>query len=607
MKIKFFIAAALAACAFSSCSDMFDTESDRLVYDPALDNKVDSMFYTLGALKGVQQAIDQYVLTNEMRGDLVTATDDASDDLHNLAAFRTTASTRYDSAYVYYRIINNCNYYIAHRDTTLITSGRYVTKNEYVEAFAIRAWAYLQLAKTYGDVPFYTEPLTNIASIEAVEQMPRKSLREISDLLLADMLKYSGTPVPSSTKTIDAGTTNAGSSKTVIYSKMMIPIDLVIGDLYLETNRYPEAAKYYATYLLNNQYVVNNYTTSAFNYPDMNALPKELRQMGTSNTHTSVSGENVTTSSWSQIFSTSSPMDIITYVPMATNKLRGTTTELPTLFGYNYYMSSDGESYNKNVSLVPSEAYSALCNAQDYYYATGTGQNSGTWEYFSAQIGDMRRYTVNTSIKYGTDPAFNVMTKYMGANIPLYRGSMVYLRFAEAINRSGYPDVAFAVLKDGLSSDRLENSLYLTEKGRQLLTETYPFLAYITRYAGNTGIHSHGSGYTSGSKTGYQFATEVGKKIDALRNNPALNITVGQDAEADTINAVEDLICDEMALELAFEGSRFGDLCRIARHKNESNPYEPGTFGSKWLANKLAFKNPAVDLTDPNNWYMPFK
>ena len=53
--------------------------------------------------------------------------------------------------------------------------------------------------------------------------------------------------------------------------------------------------------------------------------------------------------------------------------------------------------------------------------------------------------------------------------------------------------------------------------------------------------------------------------------------------KADTINAVEDLICDEMALELAFEGNRFGDLTRIARHKNRAALYG-GNYGSEWLA-----------------------
>ena len=62
-----------SAAALTACEDMFETDSDRQIFDPALDQKTDSMFYTLGILKGLQQLADQYVMTGEMRGDL-TAT-----------------------------------------------------------------------------------------------------------------------------------------------------------------------------------------------------------------------------------------------------------------------------------------------------------------------------------------------------------------------------------------------------------------------------------------------------------------------------------------------------------------------------------------------------
>jgi hypothetical protein len=82
-------------------------------------------------------------------------------------------------------------------------------------------------------------------------------------------------------------------------------------------------------------------------------------------------------------------------------------------------------------------------------------------------------------------------------------------------------------------------------------------------------------------------------------------VSVGT-TKQDTINAVEDLICDEMALESAFEGSRWFDLKRLARHKNEAALYS-ANFGGQWLARKLAFKSPVVNLEDKNNWYLPFK
>ena len=116
----------------TSCEDILETESSQLVFNPSLDQKTDSMYYTLAMLKGVQMAIDQNVLINEMRGDLTSTTEYTETALRELANFSAGANNKYDSAYVYYRIINNCNYYIAHRDTMLMTGSHKVAIPEYV-------------------------------------------------------------------------------------------------------------------------------------------------------------------------------------------------------------------------------------------------------------------------------------------------------------------------------------------------------------------------------------------------------------------------------------------------------------------------------------------
>lgn len=184
------------------------------------------MFYINGILKGVQQAIDQNVLINELRGDLLTTTKDASTDLQKLASFDYSGTNKYDSAYVYYRIINNCNYYIAHRDTTLITGSSEVAMKEYAEAKAIRAWAYLQLTHNYGKVPFYTKPLTDIAGIENAASSEKKDIYGIAAELAPDLEQYVDLPVPN-WDNFDAGTNDAGNNKTVNTAKMMIPVRLI--------------------------------------------------------------------------------------------------------------------------------------------------------------------------------------------------------------------------------------------------------------------------------------------------------------------------------------------------------------------------------------------
>jgi hypothetical protein len=103
------------------------------------------------------------------------------------------------------------------------------------------------LAKTYGKVPFYTDPIVSID--EANRELPSLDLEAIRDSLAPQMIRYSGTVVPNYGN-ISAGVLNGeGSSeeKTVQSSKIMLPIDAVLCDLYLETNEYEEAAKYIST------------------------------------------------------------------------------------------------------------------------------------------------------------------------------------------------------------------------------------------------------------------------------------------------------------------------------------------------------------------------
>ena len=151
-----------------------------------------------------------------------------------------------------------------------------------------------------------------------------------------------------------------------------------------------------------------------------------------------------------------------------------------------------------------------------------------------------------------------------------------------------------------------------------MLTGRYPFLigegASIfsgTGGARNYGIHRHGCSDASGIDgvySLYQMDTEVLRKLDEIESMFEVTSAGSEDSLAVIVNAVEDLLCDEYAMEFAFEGCRYADLMRLARHKNESSPAGYGTnFGGRWLARKLAFKNPVKNLEDEQNWYLPMK
>jgi len=651
----------------TSCSDMLETESSRQLTDPALNQKTDSVFYAYGILQAVQQLADQYYFQNEMRGELVKPTDKASTHLQALAAFRADASNKYDSVYRYYKVINNCNYYLAKRDTTLQTGGEKVVINEYAAVAAFRAWTYLQLTRQYGNVPYMTEPVTTIEQINAntapadyrtiltseAEKMEVLKARYSDAQLAAPNFGYTHSANAYTERSI--GTLNWGGSKTFRQEMCFVPFNVVLGDLYLELGQYDKAAKCYYDYLYYqiqtdpNRAGVSFYNAMSTDYSAYSPIFKNFTEWPADRDP----ANNLTSTSWQTIYSASSiPLDVITYIPMAVNYTMGQTTEIPAAFGYNYYSTSrsnavavngnylNGFNYRcpntEDIQVVPSQTYSDSARlARYYYYSDWVSTRPEHRSVKSGRYGDGRASIVAQGL--GADTTCVYTLKPSTGYIYLYRNTTVWLHLAEALNRMGYPDAAFAILKNGISKFLAENfrykivylkdkngndsvdasgnkvinelqttitdQYYLTPASYELLTTTLPFLSTANQdlFLTGMGIHEHGAGVVGNQWSPYKYNTVVGEKLDAI--NAQFNLNLQQYSKEDSINAVEDLLCDEYAMEFAFEGTRFSDLRRLALHKNQSGLYG-GNFGDLWLSRKL--ENNAANITTAN-CYLPYK
>ena len=669
-KAKYLICGICIICGSVSCSDMLESDSSRQLFDPALDQKTDSVFYAYGVMEAMQQLADQYYYQNEMRGDLVTPTDKASLHLRSLADFTAKADNKYDSVYLYYKVINNCNYYLTHRDTLLATGQRNVVINEYAAIAAFRAWTYLQLTRQYGAVPYVTEPVTTIAQINANTSPAAYQSILTGEAQMLEQLKsrYSDEQlaVPNFNQTSrSVGMLNWGSEEKFINpGKCFVPLNVVLGDIYLELGEYEKAATCYYQYLRyeglknSSNISVNYLETMSPSYSLYSPIFKNFTEWPADFNTT---GKNTATyngvPSWVNSFRhASSPGDVISYIPMAVNYTMGNTTDIPASFGYNYYGTERSNAVDvddpmrsvfncpksASIQIAPSQAYCDSARRSQYYYFTEQVKVAPfNWIVKSEPLGDARASLICQG--NGADSAYVYTYKPSTAYVLLYRNATVWLHLAEAINRMGYPDAAFAVLKNGIQTDlqsyrylevylkdvagndsidpatgqkvldlvqsHIDDKYYITPASYDLLTTKLPFLSAegstIFKNGASksfVGIHLHGAGpAVDDLYSTYRFSTVVGAKLADINSKFKLGLTAY--SKNDSINAVEDLLCDEYAMEFAFEGTRFSDLRRLALHKNQAGLYG-GNFGDLWLTEKL--KNNAAGITT-NNCYLPYK
>lgn len=560
----------LFAAFFSSCEDMLDVDSDLYVYadDEHLNDATDTLYSVTGIMHKLQMLADRTILLGELRGDLVEVTEYADSDLRDIASFSVGDDNRYNNPRDYYAVINNCNYFIAHADTALKNNrGDRIFEKEFAAVKAYRAWTYLQLALVYGRVPFVTEPLVEMGVDEA--SFPVYDLNQICDYFIADLAPHAGIDMP------DYGLFGTVDSRLVYF-----PIHILLGEFNLWRGNYREAALCYYRYISTRNgegtswpffpydvYWAQNdnrferaydaWTTDCF-LADKYSITGELVTMIPTDSIPSSNGYSDLSELWN---STVSNNGFYSLVP---------SSVLKSLSGAQVYCN---QNTNKEVSYVPSNLPDNL---------GGDLRLAASWQTSTRQI---------SGLPSGVDrPVTQVMKKYTSGTtqVNIWRQAMVYLHMAEAVNRAGFPEFAYRILATGVNNHVVDSLQRAYPADSVWLAHfNFPNTEYILRSESSSsyntiGIHSRGSGYT---------------EVNEFYPMPSGTLE-------EQIEAVEDLIVNESALEMAFEGQRFYDLMRVSLRRGD-----PSYLALRVNARGGAGSPSGVsaNLSDPQTWYLGWR
>jgi starch-binding outer membrane protein, SusD/RagB family len=521
----------------TSCDGLLGVDSDRYVFSDEYQMKStnDTLYSMFGVFSQMEKIADSYILLGELRGDLMDVTENSSLALKEINNFAISSDNKYaNNVRDYYSVINNCNYIIEKIDTSHVKGGVKVNYKTFAAAKAIRAWAYIQVALNYGTAVYYEKPLLNLEDAEA--NYPVCTMDELAPLLIADLEPWKDIAKP-----------YFGNLYSHYSANSYFPIRFILGDLYLWTGQYDKAATEYHDLMFKEDYTVMSYYKSY--------------RMVTNDAFTGTWVIN-----WENLFESGSA-EYITCIA-ASNE-----------FGQVF----DLDSLTWNYEITGSDVALNNWQSQMYYYSNAL-DTLGDLRIMGSLLGNVKKSTYGYTGYLPTKDTKNYIYKFMLMNpssvknrqIMPYRVALLYLRYAEAVNRLGKPNLAMAVLKNGLNKINMANRKIIPLSEIPDPLPDYMNFSDI-QFDYNVGIRSRGLGNTDKDTTNFIIPANV-----------------------DTMTYVEDLIINEAALETAFEGNRFHDLMRIAIRRND-NAYLAKKVAAKHKTNKDAIQN---KLMNRSNWYL---
>ena len=548
--ILLLIALSISAVTITSCKKLIDVEAkDVLESKNMYRNVYDADAAIIGLYGKFLTLAESYVVLNELRADLLTTTNNANDNLKQLDQHDVKDGNAYANPKPYYDVILNCNDMLYNFNQMLAqkTLNQTEYNMRYADVASIRSWVYLQLGIHFGNIPYITNHIPNVSSLDAL--MQSNEAKPIPfNALLDSLIQQQETLAFMDPYSDDAGliTTIDGYSTR----KFFINKKVMLGELYLWRG---QGQDYHNAATALKSVMETGGTGDFFTYRITGASKGDHNDLAVGYVRYFEMDENSLINSnsqgWRSIFARSEDRlfgyEWIWYLPY--NTLFKPMNPFTKLFTTNFVLKPAQEAIDN---------WNAQEQKNDLPYDARGKKFSYTMVGNEPQV-----------MKY----AYNANTEKWF----LYRAATLHLAFAEAANRDGHHAIANALVNQGIQPTL----------GNKITDEGAPYI-FDARKSDNPQIAA-------------DWYSNSG--IRGRANLYSVPITT------DSTVAIEDMIINEAALELAFEGRRWSDLVRIALRRN--NP----AFLADKVYDKLRKQNNPnaaavrAKLMNKENWYLPFK